>query len=411
VRLPPELLEPFLQTMIVSLNASDLGDLLEEKLFVQRYVVMPEGALWDRQVRSAHSYFHRQNTTEKLVAVVREARPNEEAFRKISEALELASAASATSLAGLKTLTASARPIVAAHATELKRALRYTQLVAALKGLHDLLDQLRRSVFIPLRLIIERFPNSGSLMDLSHCLSTFGALQRNIAAIRNSAVFGAYDLPWVNEHLPIVCEQLKIGMSTREAAPLVEAAAILRTIVETELSALDSDLARAAQDLDFESLILQLRKIQDEAGVSGGFQAEILSIERDITVLEEISVTLSNLVKEHGAWQRVDNYLNLFETTMNESATALATPWLLVRTRLDALILRTAVIPGLAETAEDMGRAVAAGDFYEIVLKWPPLSTLVRDYFFQLDRSLLNECDRVAAIGEGLRAILERIDG
>jgi hypothetical protein len=411
MRLRPPLLGVFLSAIEDSFTADELDALLTVRLGTRQLVIA--GVMWSRQVAEVHAYFDRRRDTARFIVALIAERPNEPIFAEAAAAVAAAAPVEDQALAGLSRLAAATetRPLVSAHRAELERAIRYTQQVAALKTLHDLADQLRRSVFVPLRLVVDRFPNAGALMELSQYLSVFGTIQRGLVAASGPPCFGQDEHPWITEHLPIASDQMKAALASRDPSPLQDAIGILKSIVETELSGLDRDLARAAQDLNLETLILQFRRIQDEAAELGASQYEILALERDVTTLETVSVNLATLVREHGAWQRVDTYLNAFENSLNQSAATIATPWRLVETRLRALLDRGTPIEGLSIAVDDMAKAITVGDLYEIILKFPSLSALVRNHFFKLDRDLLNECGRVTSIGDSLRNIVERLDG
>jgi len=315
----------------------------------------------------------------------------------------------ALELEGLNRLAAApaTRHIVLLYGSELRRTSECANTIGALKRLHDLIDQLRRTVYSPLRSIARRLPGPDAFRDLAHHRGLFLELRKKIVAAAEH--FDEDAFPWIDEQLACAADDLKAALTERREALVESAGENLRQVVETELTSLDSRIADATRQLDLVALIAKLESLQAELATNGG-GGDPAALARDIATLAQTEARAAALIRLHHDWQRIDAYLNALENALAQSVDMVATMWRNLARRLDK------VSPGedmadVAAAAEAVAAAIEARDSTGIAIAFPDLATCLRDRFFAVDRDLLDECERVRTVGASLSAVVDKLDG
>jgi hypothetical protein len=305
------------------------------------------------------------------------------------------------------------RRLAAPHRAALQTASSRAHRVSGFKSLHDLLDQFRRRVYTPLQFVVRRFPGGDSIVEVNRYATEFRTLQRRFVEISRLPCFSSGEFPWIEEDFMIALDAITLAQRTREVAPLQTALDQIAQVVEGELAGLDSRLTQAAGDLDLAGLTAHLRQLCADLQQRGADAYALRQIDSDVATLDQIATALSRLVAEHNAWQTVDNRLNRFERALGQPIESLNTIWRLLERRFQALCppTSTGTCAEIGQSAAGVATALQARDQSAVLEQFSTLSTLARDYFFGIDRSLMNECERVRGIGRGLDLILEKLDG
>jgi Trypsin-like peptidase domain len=305
------------------------------------------------------------------------------------------------------------RALARAYGADIRRTSECANVVGDLKRLHDLVDQLRRSVYAPLRSVVQRLPAPDAYRDLAQQRGVFLGLRGRIAATAGPPSFRAGEFPWVEEQLAYVADDLTQALEEQRHELALDAGENLRQVVEVELTSLDSRIAEATRQLDLEALIARLRALRQDVAESGAEPSRVEALDRDIETLAQIEVRVTGLIELHHEWQRVDSYLNAFETALNQSMETIGTSWRLLSRRLAKVCPADGpeTVPGLAGAVAGLDDAVREKEATRLWIRFPELATRLRDRFFTIDRDLLEECERIRIVGKSLGEVVEKLDG
>jgi hypothetical protein len=318
-------------------------------------------------------------------------------------------------LGGLQSIASAGatRALVLVYGADIRRTSECANVVGDLKRLHDLVDQLRRSVYAPLRSVVHRLPAPDAFRDVAQQRGVFLGLRGRIAATAGPPSFRAGEFPWVDEQLAYVADDLTQALEEQRHELVAGAGENLRQVVEVELTSLDSRIAEATHQLDLDALISRLQALRQDLARSGVEPSRVEALDRDIETLAQIEVRVIALIELHHDWQRVDSYLNAFESALNQSMDLIATSWRLLGRRLAKVCPADGpeTVPGLAGAVAGVDDAVRDKDTTRLWIRFPELATRLRDRFFAIDRDLLDECERIRIVGVGLGKVVEKLNG
>jgi hypothetical protein len=318
-------------------------------------------------------------------------------------------------LGGLQSIASAGatRALVMVYGADIRRTSECANIVGDLKRLHDLVDQLRRSVYAPLRSVVQRLPAPDAFRDVAQQRGVFLGLRGRIAATAGPPSFRAGEFPWVDEQLAYVADDLTQALEEQRHELVADAGENLRQVVEVELTSLDSRIAEATRQLDLGALISRLQGLRQDLAESGADPARVDALDRDIGTFAQIEVRVIALIELHHDWQRVDSYLNAFESALNQSMDLIATTWRLLSRRLAKVCPADGpeTVPGLALAVTGVDEAIREKDTTRLWIRFPELATRLRDRFFAIDRDLLEECERIRRVGISLGEVVEKLDG
>jgi hypothetical protein len=318
-------------------------------------------------------------------------------------------------LGGLQSIASAGatRALVRVYGADIRRTSECANVVGDLKRLHDLVDQLRRSVYAPLRSVVQRLPAPDAFRDVAQQRGVFLGLRGRIAATAGPPSFRAGEFPWVDEQLAYVADDLTQALEEQRHDLVADAGENLRQVVEVELTSLDSRIAEATRQLDLAALIARLQALRQDVAESGVEPSRVEALDRDIETLAQIEVRVIALIELHHDWQRVDSYLNAFESALNQSMEMIATSWRLLSRRLAKVCPADGpeTVPGLTGAVAGVDEAVREKDTTRLWIRFPELATRLRDRFFAIDRDLLDECERIRRVGVSLGEVVEKLDG
>jgi tetratricopeptide (TPR) repeat protein len=295
----------------------------------------------------------------------------------------------------------------------IRRTAERAGAVGVIKELHDLVDFLRRTVYLPLLDSASRssdLPGTGSAVRLRRDLLE---LKRKIEVLARPPRFEDGEFPWIEEQLCSAGDALRRAAEAPASSGIDDAISALKDIVEIELTDLDRRIEAAARDLELVDLIDCLRALREELQREDLNRNRIDALDLDIEKLERVDARLSSLVKMHRAWQRVDSALNALENSLELPIEDIQRRW----TLLSASMMKACPggyeqdLPGLAAANDAFTASLEVRDKTRIGLDFPELATLLRDRFTGIDQDLLDQCERITGVGESLNTVVERLDG
>jgi hypothetical protein len=305
------------------------------------------------------------------------------------------------------------RRYVRNYGGQIRRTAGRAAAVGIIKKLHDEVDILRRAVYLPLADTASRssgLPDNFSVVRLRRVLLE---QKRKIEALAGPPRFEDGDFPWIEEKLCPAGDALRLAAEAPASSGVDEALIALKDIVELELPALDQRLETAARDLGLADLIDCLRALSDDLQKEDLNKSRIDALDTDIEKLVRVDARLSSLVKMHRAWQRVDSALNPLENSLDLPIEDIERRWRTLSARMSAACPEgyDRDLPGLAAASEAFTASLELRDKIRLGLDFPELATLLRDRFTGIDQDLLDQCDRITAVGESLNTVVERLDG
>lgn len=309
--------------------------------------------------------------------------------------------------------TGSTRAFVRTYERAIMRTSACANAVGDLKELHDLLDQIRHSVYEPLRSVSARLPAPDAIRDLAGYGRQYALLISRMAKSASSLGARADEFSWIDEDLAEAQATLDRALKEVSSHLVDEATGFMRAVVETELTGLDHRLAEAIKQLDLPELILGLRDLRAQLAAGNVAPEKVAGLSRDIETLAQIEDRLSVLIADHHRWQRIDARLNSLEMSLDQTLDDVARNWRLLespvaKVRLDR---STQGSEQIAAAAEAFSKAVAARNETEVWITFNALATLLRNRFFAVDRALLEECERIRTVGNSLSAVVDKLDG
>lgn len=295
-----------------------------------------------------------------------------------------------------------AAPVLEAYLSVLSRTAGRADAVGAIKTLHDLTDEMRRMVFLPLR--------SFGILYAAKLHKTLLGAQKRMRDHLAASGLEAGEFAWIEDDIGFAIAALATAAENSSSAHLDEATEFLRGVVEVEMTGLDNRLVEAARFLDLATLVDRLRDLHDDLAQSGIASARLVPIAGEIEKLAVTERDLSMMIALHHAWQRLDSNLNHLENALAQDESSIRRRWKLLLPSLDAAVPgdRDACIEGLCLSISDFETALQCGDIAGIQqLFFNNLATLVRHKFTSIDKDLRDRCERISGIGASLARIVE----
>lgn len=342
-------------------------------------------------------------------------RPSHLALRAFGDEVGWTVEAQPEQLTGLERVAGEpvSRRIVRNYGTQIRRTAARAGAIGVIKELHDLVDVLRRTVYLPLIEALPRLSDSSGRIAVTRFRRDLLESKRKIRDVARPPRFRDGEFPWIDEQLGTAAEALRLAAEAPTSGHVDDAISYLKDVVEVELTALDRRIESAARDLELDDLVSCLRALQDDLARECLGPDLIEALEADIEKLVRIEACLNDLVKLHQAWQRVDSALNALENTLELPLQDIVRRWNFLTSRLTTAcpLGFDQDLPGLANSFAAFSASIAAQDKIRLGLDFPELATLLRDRFTGIDQDLLDECEHIKRVGASLNTVIEKLDG
>jgi tetratricopeptide (TPR) repeat protein len=289
---------------------------------------------------------------------------------------------------------------------------RQIEVLAYYKDLHDLLHTLQFKCYNYLAVILrtlELSPDDVSVWD--NCVDHEDALQDMLAALSRMISQEALSKragPLVTR-LPDDLRAVSSAVRLCDGGELKKALAPLRRILATEPTRLNARLTEAARALPLDRLADALARLH-ETFHRGRVNHETLArFKGGVDAVADLGVTVTSLIEDHDAWQRIDDELRRVDASVVFDITDLLLSWPELRAytaerchgQTDEWAVR------LQETTEKLDQALAAQDVTRARQFFRQYRSRVDNTFYRVDLELKRLCDELRRIGEPLAALAE----
>lgn len=303
------------------------------------------------------------------------------------------------------------RKFATRHKAKLTRMAQSSQAIADLKELHDLLEQIRRSVACQLKFLPPRFPSPGAAEELGSYRSVFRGLRARMVAVASSPALKPSQFAWVGQQLGAAGDNLRHAETTNDRRALEQGIGILQHVVESQMPGLDNAMSGAAGNLDPSAIQLDLDALRSDLAEEGCAPAILAGVDADIERIVTVATNVTVQVEMHTLWQRVDSDLSMLELLVRKTPDAVSGFWPIPESNFGLVTWGEEEQVALVRAAvSQMALMVGTGDRAAMEEAAETLAVYARDWFLQVDRALLLECEALRVIGQGLARILERMD-
>ncbi len=301
---------------------------------------------------------------------------------------------------------------VATFQTIFGESSRQIEVLAYYKDLHDLLHTLQFKCYNYLSVIVrtlEQAPGEVSVWD--NCVDHEDALHDMLGSLarmtsRDALVKRAGPLVM---RLPDDLRAVSSAVRDCDGQALKQALAPLRRILATEPTRLNARLTEAARALPLDRLADALARLHETFHRSGVNDETLARFKTGVDAVGELADTVTALIDEHDAWQRIDDELRRVDASVAFDTTDLQVSWPELRAytteRCDGRAEEWAV--RLQETTAKLDDALAAGDAMRTRQIFRQYRSRVDNKFYRVDLELKQLCDELRRIGEPLAALAE----
>ena len=310
----------------------------------------------------------------------------------------------------MMTLDPNIRVALAGFRAVFENADRRLQRVAADKALHDRLHDFQMFCFVPLLSLARTFPLGETRAQLQVETLTYKRELQKIRTVVETPMLADADLDWITDSLTPAYDLLCAAAAESSLAKLQQGLRLIRDVVQLQPTVVNAQLIRAVEDLDLGALVTSLTEVHTRLTAPTTGDELSQRVARAVEDLKTLHAELTRLVASHRDWQKVDNAIRLFESTLTQSPDALGAVWAVV----DRACLRVYTDPD-PSTAElrDVGAllatAVADPQHGSMWVFFPRFQSLAGARFYQVDKDVKQLCDRLAPIGAPLDEFVKQL--
>ncbi|GIK58751.1 MAG: hypothetical protein HND44_13445 [Chloroflexi bacterium] len=385
------------------------------------------------KAREMVNYFHRRRRLNVLITVLREQRPHitlenlllkEGAFDPIAAELPttLPSAPEDTSntmlvsksLVSLLRLLArpDMRAAVVAFQTDFQAASSQIDQMNDFKMAHDLFQELENRYFL-IQNDERRLPADDLAWD-SIAINE-PELQGKISdlrAVTQRPTFAAEEARWMAQ-LEKASDNIRVGVEQFDLDELKRGTSLLYRVLNRTPSRINAQLVSTATALRLDALEQAMQTINTNLSTSDlGRDSMVEEIANGVAALGGLDDRLTVLVKEHNAWQEIDDELRRVEGTLNQGIDELDDAWFDLEP-----MARNLAAGQSAEWATELNDVVdkldeALRDKVIVTVRrlFRRFQSQVRRRFRQVDLELLTLCQDLQRVGESLDLLLRQFE-
>lgn len=292
--------------------------------------------------------------------------------------------------------TPAANEALAVFRDRLAAVRRQVSALINLKLLHDLVHGLQYRSLPMLVRELRRFPGDDDAVgSIEQCAIDLRDVHGQIEGLMANASFEAPDVEW-RDTLPKVAAEIDAGLAGRDAPRIDRAARHIKSVVNTRLSRINTNLVQRAALLQAADLAAPLRSLHDRLADLEIEAGDLERVDNGIDGMAQLHRLLTAMVFVHNSWQELDDELNRIEPTLRADAGELEFSWPYLHPKIErvcqseeawALEIRSAVgqlTQALAETGE-----------LKIRRAFDRLQNRVGHRFFTVDLDLKTLCGRL----------------
>ncbi|HID53514.1 MAG TPA: hypothetical protein EYP41_15965 [Anaerolineae bacterium] len=233
---------------------------------------------------------------------------------------------------------------------------------------------------------------------------------RDLLNVARNATFETADARWT-EQLKTIGENIRTAVEEYNYEKLKSGTTRLYRILNRYPSRINAQLVTAAGALRLDSLAEAMNIINNnlsEIDVTLDNMTE--EIHNGATALSSLDEQLTALVKEHNAWQEVDDEIRRVKASLNRNIEELENSWFdlepMTRDLVNGQQEEWAI--SLAQVTDKLDEALAEKGFVTVRRTFLRYQSQVGRRFRQVDLNLLTLCQELQRIGESLDLVLRQ---
>ncbi len=353
-------------------------------------------------------------------------KPSETRLETLADALGIAlrdkPAFEPSELTGLATAArdAGTKNVMQRYRTDIVSLCAIATKLGALKFLHDRVDHMRRTVYVPLASVITRMPAPDTRGEIREYRTTLDDLVRDITGKVAAAELTESDVPWVGESLVPAQSALRDAALNWPAVPPLRAVVEwLSDVTGPKLADLNGQIKGRADGMS--NLNFPGRMAEMQAAVAPGLpgDGDREKLDDDLERLNAAIAGLIALVIEHDRWQRIKDLTFGLVDMMNRPVGESKYQWPTLD-RLMGTVAKGAIYPApdtLFQAQADVGAVFATDGLDQgqpsnaLTDAVDKLRSFTGDQFYTVDKNLLSNCEYVGKLGDRLKQVVEALDG
>jgi hypothetical protein len=281
--------------------------------------------------------------------------------------------------------------------------------VGDFKDLHDRLHLLQLQCYSPILSARRDFPQGVTPKQLRTDSRKLGRLIDQLRAIVRTRTLDASDFPWIEEQLEIARLVLDEAIKESSSAKLETAIGTLTEVMQLQPTIINSLLLGAVRDLDLPTLHSKLQQVSMTLQTLGADDNQLTWFNRGVTQLNVLDTELKAQMRNHRAWQAVENNLRLVEAALNKTFEELEASWQVLQMKI--AVVCEGVTDDWAKDLEDARKQLADSiktkTYSSVFVDFTDFQTLAGDRFFNVDKKMKELCEQLRPLGSELDAVLQ----
>jgi len=292
--------------------------------------------------------------------------------------------------------TPAARDTLVIFRDRLAEARLQVRALINLKTLHDLLHAVQYRTLPMIVRELRHFPDDEqAAQSIEQGEIDLRDLHGQIESLVVQEYFQEPEVAWRVTLLRITFE-INTGRMGRDRQRIDGALRLAKSVINTRLSSINTNLFQLARALRVEDLALLLRSLVERLVDLESDKQELARVEAGIAGLVELHQLLSALVFVHNGWQELDDELNRIEPSLRMDRSDLALSWPYLRSRVELLCQGAeSWAVEIRASVERLGEALVEPGDLPSRAAFDRLQNRISHRFFTIDLNLKSLCDRL----------------
>lgn len=291
--------------------------------------------------------------------------------------------------------------------TDFEAASEQIALMNDYKQIHDLFQELETRFFLIYN-DQKRLPGDDSAWENIEVNEPEVRLKINdiIQAVQ-LASFANEEARWTQQ-LEKIKDDIRQGVETYDYKLLQAGINPLYRILNRQISRINAQLVATAGVLRLDTLEQAMQTISNSLAESDYAQETISEVQNSVSALSGLHERVNDLVREHNAWQELDDELRRVEGTLNQGIDELIDAWYDLEPMTQNLVkgITDEWATNLAEVCEELGKALTDGTAVIVRRLFRRFRSQQGRRFRQVDMDLLNMARELQEVGESLELLL-----
>lgn len=225
------------------------------------------------------------------------------------------------------------------------------------------------------------------------------------------AAFANEEARWTQQ-LEKVKNDVRQGVEAYDYKLLQSGINLLYRILNRQISRINAQLVTAAGTLRLDTLEEAMQTISSSLAQSDYAQETISEIQNSVAALSGLNGRVNDLVREHNAWQELDDELRRVEGTLNQGIDELINAWYDLEPMSQNLVdgVNNEWATNLAQVCEELGNALTEGTAVIVRRLFRRFRSQQGRRFRQVDIELLTMARELQDVGESLEVLLKLKD-